>query len=83
MPYTYYSPYVYPITDQSAYPDFQACCLASGYSQEACIAPGVACPVAINAVVSGGGDEASANLASYCCPLAYQQWGYGFGGPYY
>lgn len=83
MPFAYYSPFVYPIIDQSAFPTFQDCCLASGYSEAACAAPGLACPAAIRAATSGGGDPASATLATYCCPIAYQQWGYGYGGPYY
>ena len=83
VPYSYYSQYLYPTVDYTFPTSFQDCCLASGYSPEACANPGIACPVALNAIQSGGGDAASATVASYCCPIAYRQWGYGYGGPYY
>lgn len=83
VPYSFYSQYLYPISDNTFPTSFQDCCLASGYSPEACSNPGIACPVALNAIASGGGDNASATVASYCCPIAYRQWGYGYSGPYY
>lgn len=83
-PFSYNAQYLYPVADYSYPSSFEDCCIAAGYSQEACSSPGVACPIALNTVTSGGSDAgSSAAVASYCCPIAYREWGYGYGGAYY